>query len=117
MDAIARTLADPVGRSAYLVFCFMLLIVPMSALGLWYRVRVTRTSGGDAAMREQARIGVRTIRSWWQAIGFARDIAAGRYGEELRKLQTTIYALAAAWVVVNALAFGILIWADEANRP
>lgn len=116
MDAIAGALADPRGRIIYLVFCFALLIVPMLALALRYRARVARSAGGRAAMKEQARIGVRTVRSW-QAAGFACDIAAGRYGADIRTLQVTTCWLAGAWLLVNAVAFGLLIWADEVNRP
>ncbi|MGE0424411.1 MAG: hypothetical protein AB7O88_19270 [Reyranellaceae bacterium] len=116
MDSIASALADPAGRTIYLVFCILLLIAPMTALAIWYRVRIRRLPGGPALQREQERIGVRTSRSW-QAIGMARDVAAGRYGADVRTLINTLYVAAAIWALVNAVAFGVLFWADEVNRP
>ncbi len=116
MHAIAYALADPIVRTVYLGFCFALLIVPIAAIAAWYRARVRRLPASEAVAREQARIGVRTWR-FWQVVGFARDIAAGRYGTEIRERLNTLYLLAAAWAVLNAVAFSILIWADEANRP
>ena len=115
MQSVAGVLADPLTRTVYLVFCGMLLVAPMIVLAIWYRARIRRMPGGDAVQREQARIGVRTSRDW-QAIGLVREIAAGRYGAEIRTLLNTVYIVAAIWVLLNAAFFGILIWADEVNR-
>lgn len=117
MDAVARALADPASRGMYLVFCLLLLVAPMLALALWYRARVTRTAGGRALMGEQARLRGYSNGGLPEVIRLVRDIAAGRYGAEVRGLQNTTYALVAIWVIANTVAFGILIWADEVNRP
>lgn len=116
MDCIASALADPVGRTVYLVFCVLLLVAPMTALAIWYRVRIRRLPGAQALEREQESVGVRTSRIR-QAIGMARDVAAGRYGADVRALFNTLYVAVAIWALVNVVAFGVLIWADEVNRP
>ena len=46
----------------------------------------------------------------------ARDIEAGRYGEEVKSLQRVAYWFTAVWVLAAAVSFGVLIWADEVNR-
>lgn len=116
MQPIANALADPDVRAAYLVLCLLIMGVPMIVLTIWYRKRIGQMPGGEAIQREQDRIGVWTPRAW-QAIGFARDIAAGRYGVDVRNLINTLYLVVAIWAAVNAVTFGILIWADEVNRP
>ena len=116
MQIIADALVDPTGRTVYLVFCFLLLIVPMIILAIWYRLSMNRLAAGEAVLREQARIGVGTPGALQEAIGFGRDLAAGRYGADARRLQNTTYVLVTVWIVINVVAFGILIWADEVNR-
>lgn len=116
MEAISAALADPLVRGVYLVICFALLGGPMIALAMWYRARLARMGAGEAVRREQARIGT-GAGSLGPALGFARDIAAGRYGDDVRRLQNRMYVLASLWLAMNALAFGILIWAGEVNRP
>jgi hypothetical protein len=116
MDAIARALADPLVRGLYLVICFALLSGSLIALAMWYRARLARIGAGEAVRREQARIGT-GAGSLGPALDFGRDIAAGRYGDDVRRLRKTMYTLASFWLALNALAFGILIWAGEVNRP
>lgn len=55
----------------------------MMALAIWYRTRLGRTGAGEAVLRDQARIGTRAG-SLGPALDFGRDIAAGRYGNEVR---------------------------------
>lgn len=45
-----------------------------------------------------------------------RDIQAGRYGQHAKAMMTRVYWICGAWVLLNVVAFGILIWADEINR-
>src|SRR5688572_5277047 len=116
MDSIARALADPVGRLAYLAFCCVLLCAPIVALTFWYRARLARTAGGRAAAKERAIIGGQR-RHAGRGVALGRDMASGRYGADARDLQITTCWLAGVWLVINALAFGLLLWADEVNRP
>jgi hypothetical protein len=112
MYPIAKALADPLVRTMYLIVCLALMVV----MTIWYRARLGRMAGGEAVRREQARIGT-GAGSLGPALDFGRDIAAERYGQDVRQLQNTLYVLLGAWLVTNALAFGILFWADEVNRP
>ena len=115
MHAIAIALADPVVRMVYLVFGCALLIVPMIALGIWYHRQMKRLPGGNAVLKQQQQVGT-DIGTLGPAIDFGRAIAAGRYGPDIRQLQNTMYLLVGLWLVINALVFGVFIWADEVNR-
>ena len=85
---------------------------------LWYRARLSRSAGGRAQLSAQARLAGRSEAARaGQAFELARDVAAGRYGSNARDVQTTVYWLIGIWLVINALAFGLLFWADEVNRP
>jgi hypothetical protein len=46
-------------------------------------------------------------------VSIMRDINAGRYGQHAKAMMTRVYWFTGAWVVLNAIAFGILIWADD----
>jgi hypothetical protein len=46
----------------------------------------------------------------------ARDIEAGRYGARAKAMQHAVYWLCGFWVVAVAIAFGLLLYADEVNR-
>jgi hypothetical protein len=52
-----------------------------------------------------------------EASEMAKDIAAGRYGDVARAMQNRVYWFFGLWVLANAIAFGLLLWADEVNRP
>ncbi len=49
-------------------------------------------------------------------VSIIQDINAGRYGQHAKAMMRRVYWCTGAWVVLNAIAFGILIWADEINR-
>ena len=51
-----------------------------------------------------------------EAVGMARDIASGRYGQHARRMQNKVYWVAGLWVVALTVYFGLLIWADEMAR-
>ncbi|MBX3500846.1 MAG: hypothetical protein KF889_15500 [Alphaproteobacteria bacterium] len=53
------------------------------ALAVWYPARLARTGAGEAVLRDQARIGTRAG-SLGPTLDFGRDVAAGRYGNEVR---------------------------------
>lgn len=111
MQAIARALGDPVVRGWYLAFSFALMVLPMVAMSAWYHVVIRRTEGGRALMKRNSQAGI------VEAGGMARDIATGKYGAEVKTIQGRTYVIVAVWLLANALAFGVLAWADEVNRP
>jgi hypothetical protein len=123
MNAIAEALADPATRAWYVAACFALMILPMIALSVWFHRGIGKSSGGRDLMRRQ-----RGARTWARGSladaaynagdGFSimRDIRAGRYGEHAKTMMGRVYWLVGAWIVLNVIAFGVLIWADEINR-
>jgi hypothetical protein len=123
MDAIARSLADPSTRDWYLLFCLALLILPMVALAVWFHRGIGSSSGGRALMRRQrgARLWARgsladAAYNAGDGASIMQDINAGRYGQHAKAMMTRVYWVCGTWVLLNAVAFGILIWADEINR-
>ncbi|MCW5748568.1 MAG: hypothetical protein KIT36_20430 [Alphaproteobacteria bacterium] len=122
MEPIFAALADPIVRDWYLGLCFAVLVLPMIALAWWYHASIGNTQGGRALMEEHARIGVpdRTrpvaaFEALWRSLALAKDIAAGRYGVAARQAQNQLYVVVGLWLVVNAVLFGLLIWADAVN--
>lgn len=123
MGPLFDALADPAIRGWYLAFCFALMVLPMAALAWWYHAHIGRSEGGRRLMRRQARtppyprggLGL-AQRNLWEAWSMGRDVASGRYGGQARRLQARVYWVVGLWLLANALAFGILIWADEVNR-
>ncbi len=119
MQTIAEALNDPTVRNWYLAFCLALLVVPMAALSAWYHLTIRKSAGGRDLMKRQA-MNLPTpdaVEHNLRAAGrMARDIAAGRHGTFARRTQNRTYVVVAIWLVVNAIAIGILIWADEINR-
>jgi hypothetical protein len=123
MNAIAHALADPTVRGWYLTACLALMILPMAVLSIWFHRGIGKSSGGRELMRRQ-----RGSRAWARGslgdaaynagdgISIMRDINAGRYGKHAKAMMGRVYWFVAAWIALNAVAFGILIWADEINR-
>jgi len=123
MNAIAQSLADPSVRGWYLIGCLALLFLPMVMLAVWFHRGIGKSSGGRALMQRQ-----KGARTWARGsladaaynagdgVSIMQDIHAGRYGQHAKSMMTRVYWLCGAWVLINALAFGILIWADEVNR-
>lgn len=114
MQDLLQALGDPAIRGWYLVFCFALLVLPMILLSYWYHRRIAQTAGGRALMQRQRASMIRPYFS--DGVEIARDIASGRYGQSARTMQNKIYVFVGCWIVVNVIAFGILLWADEVNR-
>lgn len=120
---ISQALSDPTVRFWYLLFCFALLVLPMVALAAWYHSTIRKGPGGRALMKRQTETPPLLLRGPVGAIynllvagRMARHIAAGNYGDVVRRTQHQTYLLVALWLILNVIAFGILIWADEVNR-
>lgn len=122
IEMLADRIRDPGFQDIYIAVGVAILILPMVALTWWYHSHVNRTDGGRRLMREQRyhNSGARTLsgaaRNLRGAAGMSRDIASGRYGEDVRRLQNRTYAVVLAWIVANTIVFGALIWAQDYNQ-
>ncbi len=113
MTTIATLLADPTNRGWYLAFCMAVMILPAIVASIWYHTNIGKTPGGRQLMQRHNA----NRKDLSVARDMARDISAGRYGTKARTMQNIIYRGLAVWVAANVVVFGILIWADEINRP
>lgn len=121
MDGIFAALADPATRDVYLAACFTVMVVPIIAIALWYHAAIDKTPGGRALMKRQNEIGVSrnpvfALRILVDALRMGRDIKAGLYGEQPRRMQRQVWVMIGAWIVALVVMFGILIWADAVHR-
>ncbi len=123
MHDILAALADPTTRLWYLLFCFAVMLLPMIGLSYWYHANINISGGGRKLMRRQNRSVSQRRRDLGSVPGslneagrMARDINAGNYGDRARQMQHKVYWVVAIWLLVNVIAFGILLWADEVNH-
>ena len=109
---------DPTFRLWYVAGGLVLLAGPMIWLAIWYHANIGKSAGGRALMRRQNRNRplARSVGGLGDAAGMGRDIAAGKYGDDARRMQTRVYWIAGLWVVALIVYFGFLIWADEITR-
>ena len=109
---------DPTFRLCYIAGGMLLLIGPMLWLSWWYHRNIGSSGGGRQLMQHQGekRPRVRSTAGLGDAVGMARDIASGRYGQHAKRMQNTVYWIAGLWVAALATYFGLLIWADEMVR-
>lgn len=124
MEDFAAWMRDPSTRLWYVWGGLALMVVPMAALAIWYHWNIHSSPGGRDLMRRQnanppvPRGSFRTAQSQLTAgVSIVRDIAAGRYGQHARKMQNKTYWMVGTWVIALSIYFGLLIWADEVNRP
>ena len=105
-------------RLWYIAGGMLLLIGPMLWLSRWYHRNISGSEGGRKLMQRQqaSRPRVRSTAGLGDAVGTARDIASGRYGQHARRMQNKVYWVAGLWVVALTVYFGLLIWADEMAR-
>ena len=109
---------DPTFRLWYIAGGMLLLIGPMLWLSRWYHRNIGGSDGGRKLMqRQQGSLPrVRSTAGLGDAVGMARDIASGRYGQHARRMQNKVYWVAGLWVAALTVYFGLLIWADEMAR-
>lgn len=124
MTQLLDAFRDPDFRNAYMIGCFVLLWLPMVGLAIWYHLTIRRTRGGRALMERQAKATPMPRTSFLgaqdnvqQAFDIHAEIQSGRYGDEAKRLQHIVYWVVGVWLALNTVAFGLLIWADEVNRP
>jgi hypothetical protein len=122
MSTVFEALGDPTIRSWYLAFCFGLMVLPMAGLAWWYHANIRKTEGGRRLVQRHAQSPPwphdpeQAQHNLGEAAAMARDVASGKYGETARTIQNRTYWIVGLWLLANALAFGLLFWADEANQ-
>lgn len=109
MMAFLSWLSEPAVRDTYVNICFALLIVPPLIFSVWYHRRIRRTHEGRDLMQRQSHSSVRSLRDGWDMM---RDIASGRYGDDVRDTQRSAYRFFVVWLVVLFIAFGGLLLAE-----
>jgi hypothetical protein len=115
---VVELLQDTSFRLWYIAGGVALLVVPMLCLSLWYHRNIGSSGGGQRLMRRQraSRPRPHSTAGLSDAAKMARDIAAGRYGDRARSMQTRVYWVTGLWVAALIVYFGLLLWADELAR-
>jgi hypothetical protein len=114
-ETFAKWLHDDTFTLIYSIAVFLVMLVPMLLLARWYHGNINKTAGGRRLMSRQnaALVGHRTMNGIGDAIPMMRDIAAGRYGPEAKRMQSRVYVVSIVWVLVVALMAGLMIAAQE----
>ena len=111
MAEIRELFFHPSSHSVYYV-ALALIILPMLILARWYHARIRRTRGGRELMRRQSVSG-RDINqasdSIVEGMDMARDIGAGRYGDDVRQIHNAVYLWVSVWIATLLLVFGLFI--------
>jgi len=102
MNTLLTALGDPTIRSWYLAFCVALMALPMVGLAWWNQTTMQRQAEGPPSHHTLEE----TPRSLAEAEALVRDIAS---------IKNKIYWITGLWALANAVAFGLLIWADQVN--
>ena len=100
---------------AYMALCIATMIGPMVVLTIWHNLRLKRSAGGRRLAKDNQehaanpRSGVSAARGLAGAVAMARDISAGRYGADARRVQNRTYVLVLIWVAVNFALWSVPI--------
>lgn len=132
MQTLAGILSHPLAGNVFAVIAMSVMVLPMLAITIWYHANVGKTAGGRALMGEQERSKPRlrgsshrhgaiadaaaVTRNMRGAGAMARDISAGVYGDEVRRLQNRMYRYVALWLLANAVVFAVLLLAIEIRQ-
>lgn len=88
------------------------IFVPGFLIAAWYARRASRTEGGrDLLQKQNENAPVPKLDpKLGKAMGMARDIEAGAYGRDIRRLQRWTYALCALWITLLFAYLAFVIW-------
>jgi hypothetical protein len=114
-ETFAHWLHDDTFLNVYLGVLVAVMVLPMVMLTRWYHGNINETEGGQKLMKRQnaGRVGPHSLRGTGDAVGMARDIASGRYGEDVKRMQNRVYVVCLAWIVGIAAVAGPLIYAQS----
>lgn len=112
----ALWLHDGTFSLVYSVALFAVMTVPMLLLAIWYHGNIKKTEGGRRLMVRQnaGRVRPHSLNGVGDAIPIMRDIAAGRYGQQAKRMQGRVYVVTILWLLAVALMAGLMIAAQEA---
>lgn len=120
---IAGTIASIAMSDWYVMFCMAVMVLPMIAIAIWYHGNIAGSEGGRELMQRQNAKPVKTrgspndaVRNVEEGVSMARDIESGRYGQHAKTMQHKVYRYVGLWLLANAVAFGLLIWAVNVTR-
>lgn len=122
MPEIRELLSDVSAHAVY--FALALTILPTLVLARWYHARIRRTQGGRELLQRHSVSDLpmsrdinQASRSLVEGVGIARDIGAGRYGDDVRKVHNTVYLWVSVWLATLVLVFGLFIRAGGIDQP
>lgn len=115
LEIFAGWLRDDTFLRAYIFFMLAVMALPMVLLARWYHGNIGKTEGGRELMarQDEGRVRPRSLSGAGDAIPMARDIAAGRYGDETRRMQRRVYVYVALWLLAVAIAAAPLVLANH----
>jgi Na+-transporting methylmalonyl-CoA/oxaloacetate decarboxylase gamma subunit len=115
---LLEQLRDPAIRDGYIFFCMFVLIVPMIGLSRWWSRTIGNSEGARALKRKQedARPTKGSPRLA-EALQMAKEISNGKYGDEVKTIQRTVYLFVFGYILVCGVAFGLLFLSDSLPTP
>ena len=114
-ETFAKWLHDDTFSLAYSLALFFVMTAPMLLLARWYHRNIGKTEGGRRLMDRQnaGMVGPRRLTGVEDGLPIARDIAAGRYGPEAKRMQSRVYVVSIVWLLAVGLMAGLMIAAQE----
>lgn len=126
IETIAIALRDDTVFKIYIAAMMAVMVGPMVLLTIYYHANISRSDGGKALMREQAKhapgVSGGTAANLGATGRMAKDISAGRYGQSVRRLQNKTYLFVALWLAANIVMWAIpmvsmSMYPDPSNPP
>ena len=113
-ETFARWLHNDTFSAIYILVLMAVMVLPMVLLARWYHGNINTTAGGRELMKRQnaGRVGPRSLRGVGDGASMARDISAGRYGDDVKRMQRRVYVYVLAWILGVAALAGPLIAAQ-----
>jgi hypothetical protein len=109
-ETFAHWLHDDTFLTAYIAVLLAVMVLPMVLLARWYHGNINETEGGQKLMERQNASGVRNLGA---GVGMMRDISAGKYGDEAKRMQKRVSVYILSWVLAVGALAGLMITAQE----
>jgi len=109
-ETFARWLHNDTFLNVYIGVLLAVMVLPMVLLARWYHGNINQTEGGRELMKRQNASGSRNLGA---GIDMMRDISAGRYGDEPKRMQKRVSVYILLWVLAFGTLAGLMITAQE----